>query len=726
MLEELGPNFTDWYPLGVFLGLKTQDLEEVRVNDRDVCMKFISMINCWLRTKPEASWADLCGALRKLGKNKLAEDLSCKFCEVVLQPQSKQLTTAEGIVSAKPAGIEEHNITSPIDTEPISDDEEWDPPAEFADMLPTVIKLLNESADVDNLKQFLKFLSHPRTHQRYIDSKIYEQCNTPGEIVEALYPQYINFMHTHLLRRIVNKYGGDQAKSLVKRYEESFPRRKPLKRMCEPLSDEDIAGSNRINVMYNGDANIDNTTKLDVEKVQQTIERNTGIDCIVIVYAKQTPGSVIFTFLIPETMLNVFSDLDEDSHRDLANHGILRIEVNSYIIDLHPYNLSTHTTSICKRVPITQDSAEFTHWSSEFQHLTSQVQNSLAESVENSKLKKFLLSFNHILYPESRYIDSSLLKDAKSVSEVFTALNPQVMNFLNWGILQKVVGAFDSKLMPTLQSYTAKFSPHTQLSTLPDALSEKQILEFSGVQKVRVTLTGGGSERTLGDVWQVRETFEKATGIDQDFITYAYWEGGFTVHQFTFLFPVSVSEIFNELCEEDLTILAKVGVRSLELDYNIVADNIQELYNELPQPVVPVSEDRVRTKNFGLEHFIPESNMEQISKEEFSHLNDLISNTAEGKLQETCSDESLKEFAKKMGSWKDLAPYFGISEWNLKKLEETYPGDEHNQKYMALRQWKMFDEKTATYERLVECLLTHGHIDDAKELLLKIQSLSGR
>ena len=310
---------------------------------------------------------------------------------------------------------------------------------------------------------------------------------------------------------------------------------------------------------------------------------------------------------------------------------------------------------------------------------------------------------------------------------MFTALNPQVINFLNWGILQKVVDAFDSKLLPAIKAYTTRFSPHTQLSTLPDALSEKQILEFSGVQRLRVTLTGGGNEWTLGDVQQVREAVEKVAGVDQDFITYAYWEGGFNTHQFTFLFPVSVSEIFNELCEEDLTILANVGVRSLELDYNIIADNIEELYNELPQPVVPVSEeDGVQTKNFGLEHFIPESNMEQISKEEFSHLNDLIKNTAKGKLQETCTDESLKDFAKKMGSWKDLAPYLGISEWNLKELEEIYPGDEHGQKYQALWCWKMFDEKTATYERLVECLLTHGHVDDAKELLLNIQSLSGR
>ena len=153
-----------------------------------------------------------------------------------------------------------------------------------------------------------------------------------------------------------------------------------------------------------------------------------------------------------------------------------------------------------------------------------QVGTSLAETVETSKLKEFLLSFNHILYPESQYIDSRWVKDTRSVSEVFTALNPQVMNFLNRGILPKVVGSFESKLMPAVQAYTSRFSLHTRLSTLPDALSEKQILEFSGVQRLQVTLVGCGNEWTLGDVKQVREAIEKATGIDQDFITYAYWE----------------------------------------------------------------------------------------------------------------------------------------------------------------------------------------------------------
>ena len=81
----------------------------------------------------------------------------------------------------------------------------------------------------------------------------------------------------------------------------------------------------------------------------------------------------------------------------------------------------------------------------------------------------------------------------------------------------------------------------------------------------------------------------------------------------------------------------------------------------------------------------------------------------------------LKEFAKKMRSWKDLAPYLGINEWDLNDLAEMYPGDEDEQKYKALVCWKVIDVNSATYERLIECLLRHGHVDDTKELLLHFQ-----
>ena len=212
-------------------------------------------------------------------------------------------------------------------------EEGWKQVTEFTVMLTKVAKL--PVANVEDLKKFLKFFCHPRTCQQYVDSKFYEHCSTPAEIIEALFPRYIHYMHTDFLRQIVNKFGSKQAKTLLKQYEENFPHKKPLKQMCDPLSDEEInafTGTKRIEIKLDGDANVDTTTMEDVERVQQTISKNTGIDKSMIVYANQTSGSVIFTFLIPEVMVSSFTDVDEGSENNLADHGILSVEVNDVVI----------------------------------------------------------------------------------------------------------------------------------------------------------------------------------------------------------------------------------------------------------------------------------------------------------------------------------------------------------------------------------------------------------
>ena len=664
------------------------------------------------------------------------------------------------VKTQEPEGL----ISTQMETELVSD-EEWDPPTKFTVVFIKIAKQLNKTADVEDLKDFLELLCHPHTRQRYINTKLYAHCVTPRDIIKALVPQYINFMHTHLLRQIVKSFGNEQSMTLLKQYEDNFPRKKPLKRMRDPLTfeeTEDCHGSKRMKIVCNGDTNVDNTTREDVERVRQIISRNTGIDDSMIVYAHQTPGSVVFTFLIPEMVVSSFSHLDDGNRRDLAKHGILRIEVNNVVIDLQSLQtetstntsqpetkthvsqaetstntsqpdiktdtsqaetnncISTYTRSGMKRVPLTHDSPKAMHCNSEFQQLISDVGTSLAVKVEVNQLKEYLQSFSHILYPENQYIDPSILNNADSIPHIFTALQPQFINFLNWGILWKAADAFDVEMVPAFQLYKSRLLSDTPLSTLPDPQSEKEISEFKIIQKLRVTRGGGsGIEWTLGDIQLVKEAMEKATGIDQEFIIYAYWEGGFSTHQFTFLIPKCISVIFEELCEEDLAILAGIGVQRLEVDYHTVADNIHELY---PQTVAHIRTDnRNRTKNFGLEHFIPEDEAERMSEEDFGHLNDLITNIPADKLQETCSNDVLKVLAKKMGSWKDLAPDLGINQWDLEDLAGMYPGDEEEQKYVALLNWKTIDKSSATYERLVECLLTHGHVGDAKELLLYFQ-----
>ena len=153
-------------------------------------------------------------------------------------------------------------------------EEEWKQITEFANILDNVAKLLDKSPDVEDLINFLKFFCHPFTCQRYVDIKLCEHCRTSLEIIEALFPRYIHYMHTNFLRQIVNKFGNEQAKGLLKHYGDNFPCKKPLKQLCDPLSDEEINAftrTERVKIKLDGDTNVDTTTLEDVERVQQTV-----------------------------------------------------------------------------------------------------------------------------------------------------------------------------------------------------------------------------------------------------------------------------------------------------------------------------------------------------------------------------------------------------------------------------------------------------------------------
>ena len=380
---------------------------------------------------------------------------------------------------------------------------------------------------------------------------------------------------------------------------------------------------------------------------------------------------------------------------------------------------SLYTANGYKRVPIHSDSTAEQR-NNDFKSVTSQVSRNSSETIQPNALKEFLLRQSHILYPESKYIDPLLLAHADSVPEILDTLSPQYINFLNWSLLLQISDDFNPPSRHTLEEYTSQFPPSTRLKALPDPLSEEEIVEFHGVKRLRVTCEGGGSDWKLGDVWQVQKALEKATGINRAFFPFVYWESSYSLHDFTFLIPTSATGILEELCKEDLEILANCNVRDIYVDCNQVLSFSKETDRVTQLPIQVPGESRVRTKDFGLEHLIPEDAVRQMNREEFSHLTNLITSTSPGKLQERCSDSILCDFAKAIQSWKDLAPYFGVNERRVKEIEENY-SNEDDQKYQALICWKRIDPSTATYEGLVECLLRHGHVSDAAFLLGSLQ-----
>lgn len=109
-------------------------------------------------------------------------------------------------------------------------------------MLVKVTELLDKSvSNVKQLKHFLKYFRHPLTLETYIDVQLFEHCNTPGEIIGVLCPQYISFEHTYLLKVIVSKFGDKPSETLLQQYEENFshkPNWDPVSSATNPLNGE--------------------------------------------------------------------------------------------------------------------------------------------------------------------------------------------------------------------------------------------------------------------------------------------------------------------------------------------------------------------------------------------------------------------------------------------------------------------------------------------------------
>ena len=334
VIDELGI-FERWYPLGVHLKLVHPVLKAITRDEHDTEMRCITMVEKWLDSKSNPSWGELCKALQDMKEHALADRITKKYCPD-MQAKSQQPKPAIPCEQPPHAGngplVERQLPQVPEDDDDASKKQPFDVAFEFAFMFANVVKLLGETADVEILKTFLESLCELKTHLPYVSLKLYEHCTTTAEVLKSLQPQLINSMHLYLLKKIVDKFGCDKAKEFVKLYDTNFPREIPLKRLGNPLTDEEIEaciGTKTLKVVIDRDPN--GVTKRDVEVYQGVIVRNTGIPPEVVVYAKHTTGSVVLMFLIPEGTTEVFINPTVERLLFLLGSGVVRMEVDGDI-----------------------------------------------------------------------------------------------------------------------------------------------------------------------------------------------------------------------------------------------------------------------------------------------------------------------------------------------------------------------------------------------------------
>ena len=344
----------------------------------------------------------------------------------------------------------------------------------------------------------------------------------------------------------------------------------------------------------------------------------------------------------------------------------------------------------------------------------------VASSVEKDKLLQFLHFYGHPLNPEMCYIDQQILQSTSSVSEVMKFLFPDCINYMNTGLLEDIVVRFECKEAERLlQQYRDRYPLNRLLRDMPDPVSDER-LDLTRCKRLRVKCDGDFDSARALDIKRIRTSVEDATGIDQQFVTHAQHSEGFL--KLIFLIPESVVNVFQELCDEDLEILAEAGIVELQIDdfvISVIKKYCPQRAESSTRCITAPSVGQSSTAAKGFDSYIDQRAEHFTSKEE-SQLKGLLKTISKSMMEEVCSDSFLRQLATHMRDWRKLAPHFSITQHEAEVLAFSYP-DVGEQRYRALHCWKQINSNNATYKKLIACLLTHAPFDLA-EAALKMTS----
>ena len=131
----------------------------------------------------------------------------------------------------------------------------------------------------------------------------------------------------------MGEFGCDKAKEVLQQYTDQKCSYE-LKDLPGPITDGEIEqfhGTKKLKVQVEGD-----TSAATVEtsgKIQKALEMASGITKAVITYTFYARGSVLITFLIPESIVHIFNELNTEDLGLLADSGVMSLEIGEIIID---------------------------------------------------------------------------------------------------------------------------------------------------------------------------------------------------------------------------------------------------------------------------------------------------------------------------------------------------------------------------------------------------------
>lgn len=93
----------------------------------------------------------------------------------------------------------------------------------FATMFIKLKRNLDRSVKPKDLKEFLRYYSNPTSPEHcLVDEQHYNRFRSTSKILDSLHPTYINFKNYHLLQEIVDNYGSEPSKKLLRDYKSQW------------------------------------------------------------------------------------------------------------------------------------------------------------------------------------------------------------------------------------------------------------------------------------------------------------------------------------------------------------------------------------------------------------------------------------------------------------------------------------------------------------------------
>ena len=180
----------------------------------------IRVVQHGISSSNNPTWGDVHETLRNIGESVIAAEIAGKFD---IQPREEKLPAQTSkYLSSRSEGMSgSRSTTKPFKPVQIISQEQKRIVSYFAIVLDKITEVLEAVVKLEKLLRFLRFCSHPlNPEMRYIDI----QCTSSvSEVMESLFPDYINYMNTELLEAIIERFGCKEAQSLLQDYHDRYP-----------------------------------------------------------------------------------------------------------------------------------------------------------------------------------------------------------------------------------------------------------------------------------------------------------------------------------------------------------------------------------------------------------------------------------------------------------------------------------------------------------------------